>query len=657
MSGHPSGLNPEQEEAVKTTQGRLLVLAGAGTGKTRVLTTRIAYLISNCGVSPTQILGLTFTNKAAAEMRHRMATLVDKNLAQQVTLSTFHSFCMKVLRAEISHLGFTNRFTLYTEGDIERLIKMIARDISGIEGELPSIAEGISIIQYARSRGLPPEQLRRTGKTWFDNLVRNIYERLLISFKAYNAVDFEQLLLLTVELFEQFPEVLDKYQEKYRYIMIDEYQDTNGVQFRLAELLSKKYGNLCVVGDDDQSIYGWRGAQIANILSFDRAKVIKLEQNYRSTKVILDAANSVIAKNSSRHPKRLWSGLQSEELIEVFHAPKEQDEAAAVVARLVKLRSSYQYRWSDIAILYRSNSLTRSIEQELLNCGWQDGDQWRRGVPYHINGGVAFYERREVKDLLAYLKVILNPLDEPSILRIINTPRRGIGETTLVKLTARSRSEGISLYSLLKEVKTGEEISPKIVQGISSFVATIEKAREIFAGQRLDEAMLWLIDSINYRQAVVEDVKSDKMRGFKWENVEELVSAMARYAEDHENATLEDFVSTLSLDERLIPKQEHRDDAVQLMTFHSSKGLEFKAVYLIGLEEGILPHEKSLAENGIEEERRLFYVALTRAQRHLTLSMSRLRLRVGRGFTPKPSPFLFEIPKELLKVTPWDRVN
>ena len=651
-----SRLNPEQEEAVKSIDGRLLILAGAGTGKTRVLTTRIAHLISQCGVSPSQILGLTFTNKAAAEMRHRMAALVDSSSAKQVTLSTFHSFCMKVLRKEIVHLGFTNQFTLYTEGDLERLIKMIARDLLDTKGEIPSLAEAVTLIQHARSRGLPADQLPKTGRTWFDGFVRTVYERLLVSFKAYNAVDFDHLLQLTVELFESSPAILDKYQEQYRYIMIDEYQDTNGVQFRLAELLAKKYNNLCVVGDDDQSIYGWRGAQIANILGFDNAKVIKLEQNYRSTKVILDAANHVIAKNSKRHPKKLWSAVEDGNEIEVFHAPTEMEEAEAVVARLSKLRSSFQYKWSDIAILYRSNNLSRSFEHALLNCGWQDGDQWRKGIPYQICGGLAFYERREVKDLIAYLKIILNPLDETAILRVINTPRRGIGETSLGKLTDHNRKQKIPLYEVLKNVSSSDEIPKKAVDAIQSFTSIIESARHAFANQPLDEAMQWLIEKINYRQAVVEDVKSDKMRDFKWENVEELVGAMGRYAKQNEAPTLQDFISTLSLDEKHHAKREDDQDAVQLMTFHSSKGLEFKAVFLVGLEEGILPHERSVKEGSVEEERRLFYVALTRAQRHLTLSMARVRHRMGRGGSTRPSPFLFEIPKELIRSIPWNQV-
>lgn len=649
-------LNEDQQKAVATILGRVLVLAGAGSGKTKVLTSRMAYLISHHQVPPKAILGLTFTNKAAQEMRQRIEKLIPQKQAKEITLCTFHSFCMNILRENIQHLGFTQNFSLYDEKDVMRLVKMIARDLLEQEGELPSLSTTMQMITQARNKGHSAEQIEKTGLKWHDEFAGTIFSRLQDSMRAYNAVDFDHLLSLTVELFEKHPSILDHYQDRFRFIMIDEYQDTNPVQFKLASLLSAKYNNLCVVGDDDQAIYGWRGAEVKNILSFDQATVIKLEQNYRSTNTILKAANAVIAHNRERHSKALWSQRGEGKLIEVFVAPNEKEEAEAVAARIAKLKNQ-GVPFNEIAVLYRSNALSRAIELALMKQHWQNQEEWVTGIPFQVYGGTEFYERREVKDLLAYLKVILNPLDHESLLRIINNPRRGIGEKALDVMTGYSRSKKVPLWEVFKQSVGSEELSEKARQSLRHFIATLEEAGTRFETGSLAETLTWLIDRINFKKAIEEDVKSDKMRQFKWENVESFIQALADH-EKTESPSLKDFVSNMALDIQLDEwsGEKSRDEKVHLMTFHSAKGLEFEACFLIGIEDHIIPHEKSAKENGIEEERRLMYVALTRAKTHLTLSMVKERKRLGKEAASRPSRFLYEIPKELLLPKAWHEV-
>lgn len=666
-----AGLNSPQRQAVETLDGRVLVLAGAGSGKTRVLTLRMAHLIKNLGCSPHSILGLTFTNKAAAEMRHRLGKLVESKIARQVTLCTFHSFCMQVLRSEIERLGYTKEFTLYDEKDVQRLVNMIARDVLGHEGELPSIVPTTEAISFAKNRGLKSDEIKGTGSDWHDAFAQTLHKRLQDSMRAYNAVDFDSLLSLTVELFEGFPDLLETYQDRYRYIMIDEYQDTNPIQYRLASLLSAKYHNLCVVGDDDQSIYGWRGADIHHILNFSDAKLIKLEQNYRSTNAILNAANAVIGNNQKRHVKTLWSDKGEGNLIEVFYAPSEAEEAQAVVCRMDSLRQKYGLKWKEMAILYRSNALSRSFEHALVKHAWKDGTQWIRGVPYQIFGGTEFYERREIKDLMAYLRVIVNPLDQEALLRIINHPRRGIGDSSLDLLTQYNRLQGIPLWHVLKgvsdEEKAYEEIAHRLNEkartSIKGFLEIIHMIKNRFASQPLHEAMIELVEKINYKKAVCEEVKSTQMREFKWENVQEFISVMADFeqkntGEGQVKPSLHDFVLGAPLAdgwEGYASKNEG-EDKVSLMTFHGAKGLEFPACFLIGMEDHIIPHEKSLKQTGVEEERRLMYVALTRSMKFLTLSMATKRKRMGIDAASSPSRFIREIPKEYLRITHWHEI-
>lgn len=580
-------LNDPQQKAVQTIQGRILVLAGAGSGKTKVLVHRIAHMIQG-GILPEAILGLTFTNKAAQEMQHRLEQLIGEK-GKKVFLSTFHSFCMQILRKEIEKLGYTKNFTLYDEREIKRLVN-------------PEMSQDLQVV-----------------------------------LRAYNAVSFDSLITLAIQLFEEHPEILEKYQDRYRYILIDEYQDTNIDQFRLAELMAKKYGNLFVVGDDDQSIYGWRGAEVKNILQFRASLTVKLEQNYRSTPVILEAANAVIAKNKNRHAKKLWSQNNPTKPIEIFNAPTDIDEAAAIIQRIIRYKNE-GFQWKDIAILYRSNSQSRLFEMSLI----------QQKIPYEIYGGLEFSERSEIKDLMAYLRVIINPLDQEAILRIINVPRRGISETFLDQLTQKNRTQNIPLWDVLTEI-ADEKISfpqnPRGVSGVKAFVNIIRSAQKRFGEGPLSEAALWLIETVNYKKAIEEEVKSEKMRLFKWENVQEFANAIAQHS-----GALVDFVSNAALDSRSFNHKKHHENKVSLMTLHSAKGLEFPVCFIVGIEEGILPHEKNFE---LEEERRLFYVGITRAQKFLTLSMAQSRMKMGKTTAMTPSRFLYDIPKTCYKVNDY----
>ncbi|MBA3815314.1 MAG: UvrD-helicase domain-containing protein [Parachlamydiaceae bacterium] len=663
-----SGLNLQQKAAVEKVDGRLLILAGAGSGKTRVLTLRMAHLVKNYSIPPQSILGLTFTNKAAVEMRRRVSFILGAE-ALQISLCTFHGFCMQVLRNEIHRLGYTPQFTLYDEKDVQRLVTLIARDLLEREGNLPSLQSTTDAITIARNKGLKSEQIVDTGSEWHDQFTRTLYQRLQDSMRAYNAVDFDSLLGLTVELFESCPDVLERYQDRFRYIMIDEYQDTNPIQYRLASMISAKYNNLCVVGDDDQSIYGWRGADVQNILDFSDATLIKLEQNYRSTHTILKAANAVIQNNKKRHEKVLWSDKGDGRTIEVFTAPNEINEAEAVVYRINQLRENEGLCWGNIAILYRSNALSRNFETALMKYSWKDKDEhWVQGIPYQVHGGVEFYERREIKDLFSYLRVIVNPFDQAALLRIINYPRRGIGEASLDLLTAHNRSKKIPLWDVINHVVCGssgyeelcEKIAPKALNGLKEFLDIMATAKAKFGVPPFSETMTWLVDRISYQKAINEEVKSDQMRDFKWENVQEFISAIADYDQKRGGDpeipyTLHDYVVSSPLDKNWegASGDTGKENKVTLMTFHSAKGLEFPACFLVGMEDHIIPHEKSLKQTGIEEERRLMYVAITRAMKFLTISMAQQRKRMGVDSHSRPSRFLFEIPKEHLKATKW----
>lgn len=652
------GLNEEQHRAVITTEGRVLVLAGAGTGKTRVLTHRIAHLIKNQKIDPKHILGVTFTNKAAREMQQRVASLLSAQVAKKITLSTFHSFCMKVLRREIHHLGYTRDFTLYTESEVERLIDTSAKELLNRDGSLPPLNETKQIIYLAKQKGLSPEDLEAAG--WHDEFAKNLYEKLLISMRAYNAVDFDHLLWLTVKLFQEFPDIRKKYQNRFQYVMIDEYQDTNPVQFQLAKFLTETHQNLCVVGDDDQSIYGWRGADIQNILQFTDATVIKLEQNYRSTAPILQAAHTMIAKNSNRHGKKVWSAEENGPKITLFHSPDEQKEAEAVIYRLSKLKEERNLKWKDLAILYRSNALSRSFEMALLKARWYNGHHFIRGIPYEIFGGTEFYERKEVKDIIAYLRIITNSKDEEGLLRIINYPRRGIGEKSLDLITQYSRKEKLPLWELLVHLSNYPELqdslTPASKKGLDRFVGIIQTGKTRLETDSMSSLFQWLIEEVEFKKTLSEEIKNKRSIEDRLENIEQLVNAAASFEEENGKGKITDFLSQMALQEK--PKHsssKQERDCVQLMTFHGSKGLEFEACFLTCLEDKILPHERSIKEGSADEERRLFYVAMTRAKRYLTLSMAKVRRRMGKTEACRPSPFLRDLPKELLNIETWNQ--
>ncbi len=632
-------LNDHQKQAIHTTEGHVLVLAGAGSGKTSVITHRIAHLIKEKNVSPSSILGLTFTNKSAEEMRKRVASMVDPSLAKQVILSTFHSFCMRILRRDIDKLGYTKDFSIYDEKETRRLLNQLVREELGHDGDLPSLEPTLAAISQAKNKAQTPDEMEG------DKMSKNLYGKLQTTMRAYNAVDFDNLLLLTLRLFEEHPDTLAKYQDRFRYIMIDEYQDTNLVQYRLAKLLSGKHKNLCVVGDDDQAIYGWRGADIKNILQFEADTVIKLEQNYRSTPVILEAANHVIRHNNERHNKSLWSKQSPGKPIEIFHAPSDEEEAKAVVDRMLWYNQNENIPWNEMAILYRSNLLARPFEMALMHASWNKNGAWRRGIPYQVFGGTEFAERSEVKDVAAYLRVIANPQDQEAILRIINVPRRGISDLAMDKLTQKNRLEKLPLMSVLENASSIDGLSDRALNGIRQFLEIIKQAKEKFANPPYNEALRWLVETINYRKAIDEEVKSDKAREYKWENVEALIRSAENYTD------MQEFLGTLALEDSSFNRTDKMTSShANLMTFHSAKGLEFTLCFLVGLEDQIMPHEKSIAERGLEEERRLMYVAMTRAKKHLIISMARHRLRHGKQVAMTPSRFLFEIPQNLVQM-------
>ena len=657
-------LNKEQKLAVETTDGKVLVLAGAGSGKTSVLIQRIAYLIDQKGVLPTKILGLTFTNKAALEMRQRLARIISSNVAKQVQLSTFHSFCYQLLRKEIHRLGYTKNFTLVDENEAKRIVEHIVREQLEFEGRLPSISSTFEALKTSRISPLDSQEI---SEKWHDKLLKDLPELFKRSMRAYNTVDFDGLIELSLTLFKENPTLLSEYQEKYSHIMIDEYQDTSPLQDELAKLLSRGRNNLCVVGDDDQSIYAFRGAKVDQILQFSYDTIIKLEQNYRSTPRILSAANSVIQNNKTRHSKALWSEKNPGEELHVFVSDDENSEADGVVFRILELKEKKKLEWGDFAILYRSNILSRPIELALMRARYKDeSGVTHSSIPYHIVQGTEFYERREVKDLLAYMRVLSNPLDETALLRIINTPRRGISHDSLEKITRFQRENHLPLIHVLNKIKEDKTLIPdlttKAVEGVQSFVDLIENSsKRLKAKESPFKVMSNLVDEIEYKKMILNEVKTEKAENFKIENVIETLKMIERYEEDflsisdEKEPSLTDFLAHSHLDQDSLQRMNNlsEQNKVQLLTFHSAKGLEFKACFLIGLEDHILPHEKSLKEGGLEEERRLFYVAITRAMQYLTLSMATSRKKMGQTIATSPSRFLHEIAPENLKPSTW----
>ena len=631
-------LNPKQKEAVLHTDGPLLILAGAGSGKTRVLTHRIAYLIDECGVNPWNIMAITFTNKAAGEMRERVDNLVGFG-AESIWISTFHSSCVRILRRHIENLGYTTSFSIYDSDDQKTLMRQVFKTLD-IDTKQFKERSVLAAISSAKDKLITPEEfLLNAGGDFREKKTGEIYKEYQKQLKKNNALDFDDLIVKTVELFQNNPQILDYYQERFRYIMVDEYQDTNMAQFKLVSLLASKYRNLCVVGDDDQSIYRFRGADIQNILSFENTfpgtMVIKLEQNYRSTQNILDAANEVIRHNFGRKDKTLWTanGEGDKILFKQFDTAK--DEADFVVRQIRDSGYSYQ----DQAVLYRTNAQSRLLEERCIFYN----------VPYRLVGGVNFYQRKEIKDILAYLKTIANGVDDLSVIRIINVPKRGIGATTIGRVTAFASEHNMSFYDTLKEAKQIPGIG-KAAEKISRFIAQMEVFRAMAYSE--EYSMKDLIDHIledtGYEEELQEEGEIEAQT--RLENIEELINKAAAYEEDSEHPTLDEFLEQVALVAD-IDNVDDTEDRVTLMTLHSAKGLEFPKVYLVGMEDGLFPGMMSIMSGDkteMEEERRLCYVGITRAKKELVLTASRQRMINGETRWSKPSRFINEIPPNLL---------
>ncbi|MFO7976411.1 MAG: UvrD-helicase domain-containing protein [Candidatus Hydrogenedentota bacterium] len=651
MNALLAGLNPAQREAVAHVEGPLLILAGAGSGKTRVITQRIAYLLANGFAKPGEVLALTFTNKAAGEMRERVAALVGPQLARGIVIATFHSFCLRVLRAEIAHLGYRKDFTISSEGDVRTMVRRLLEDMDGVKEtfDANNFLEQIGSVKNNGLYEVPDDHSEGDTETAkkYAKWLPAVFEKYQSALRAANTLDFDDLLLLTLRLWREHPRILGRYQKRLRYIMVDEYQDTNHLQYELLRLLAAKHQNLCVVGDDDQSIYGWRGADIRNILSFERdypdAKIVKLEQNYRSTETILAAANAVIANNHERRAKKLWSDLGKGRPLDWFITGDEEHEAKMVVAWIRHIQEKTQAKYTDFAVLYRSNVQSRPLELALRQAR----------IPYIVLGGQDFFERAEVKDIIAYLRAVVNPRDEVAFLRIVNVPRRGVGDATLHLVHDICRAEGFPFAKGLSEALRRGLIQGRAESGIRELLGLLRDFRSRFRqpGALLSRCVQELVDRIGYRAELVRTSKSALQLDQKWSNVEAVIDAVGRYEEECEGQpTLAGFLdeSALNREEDERRKDKNQRSGVTLMTIHSAKGLEFPFVFISGIEEGLLPHEKSLKDGGLEEERRLFYVALTRGKRHVTLFETCSRNRRGRERVCTTSRFLKEIPETLL---------
>lgn len=632
-------LNPMQKEAVLHTEGPLLILAGAGSGKTRVLTHRIAYLIEEKEVNPWNILAITFTNKAAGEMRERVDSLVGFG-AESIWVSTFHSTCVRILRRYIEHLGYTTSFSIYDSDDQKTLMKQVFKTLD-IDTKQYKERSVLGIISSAKDKLISPEEfLLNAGQDFRQKKVGEIYREYQNQLKKNNALDFDDLIVKTVELFQNDSQILDYYQERFRYIMVDEYQDTNTAQFKLISLLASKYGNLCVVGDDDQSIYRFRGADIENILSFEQtfpgARVIKLEQNYRSTQNILDAANGVIRHNRGRKEKSLWTanGTGDEILFKQFDDAR--DEADYIARQIRDSEFSYQ----DQAVLYRTNAQSRLLEERCIFYN----------VPYRLVGGVNFYQRKEIKDILAYLKTVANGVDDLSVLRIINVPKRGIGATSMGRVTMFASEHGMSLYSALREARMVPGLG-KAVEKIGRFISQMECFRAM--AQSEEYSIQDLIEAILEETGYEEELKAEGEieAETRMENIQELLNKAAAYEEDSQHPSLDEFLEQVALVAD-IDNVDSSEDRVTLMTLHSAKGLEFPKVYLAGMEDGLFPGMMAVSSDDptdMEEERRLCYVGITRAKKELVITAARKRMTHGETRYCKPSRFVEEIPAELLK--------
>ena len=638
MNSLLTGLNKEQQQAVQHTEGPLLILAGAGSGKTKVLTVRIAHLLAQ-GVNPYEILAITFTNKAAKEMKSRVEGLVG-DVANRIWLSTFHSFCAKFLRFEIdSFLGYNSNFTIYDTSDSQAVIKAALKALN-LDDKYYPVGAMIAAISDAKNKLLFASDFRKQARDFYQQKVADVYEYYERELRKNNALDFDDLLLVAVKLLQSNATVLDKYSHRFRYVMIDEYQDTNHAQYLLARLLASHWKNIAVVGDADQSIYAWRGADIQNILDFEKdypnCTSIKLEQNYRSTKIILDAANAVIDNNEGRPEKNLWTDKIEGAKIQHFTAQSEHEEAAFIGDTIAKKHDIHDVPYGDMAILYRTNAQSRVLEEALI----------KRALPYTMVGGTKFYDRKEIKDVLAYLRVLYNPFDDLSLLRIINVPKRSIGATTVAKLQDYAREKGTSLFMTLTQLHLIDSIKGKTKEKLEEFGILIFT----LVSEMEDKTVLDILESILDRTGYLAQLEEstdpqDQARG---ENIGELLSVAKDFQDTNPSGTVEDFLEQVALVND-VDSFEQEEAKVTLMTLHAAKGLEFPIVFLCGLEEGLFPHSRTLMNpEEIEEERRLAYVGITRAEKELYISNATTRTVFGRTSSYLPSRFIDEIPEELV---------
>ena len=638
------GLNEPQQRAVACLQGPLLIVAGAGSGKTRVLTFRIANLLEH-GVPPYRILAITFTNKAAREMRERVDALIG-DAAQDVWLSTFHSFCARFLRMELEHYGrYAKNFVIYDAADSKGLIRECLKELN-IDEKHTAPGAVQAHISDAKNRLLDVAAFTAQATDFFAEQVAKIYALYQSKLQENNALDFDDLLMLTVELLTKNEELRTKYQKKFQYILVDEYQDTNGAQYAIAKLLAAEHRNICVVGDADQSIYGWRGADMRNIMNFEKdypeATVILLEQNYRSTKNILAAANAVIENNLTRKKKELWTDNPTGDRITIYEGATEKNEASYIVREVERLHTMFHVKYGDIAVLYRTNAQSRNIEEAF----------YATGVPYAMVGSVRFYDRREIKDIIAYLRVIYNPRDTLSLLRIINVPRRGLGPTSTARMMETAEEYRISLFEVITDAQLLSmipKLSAKVKLALEEFAAMVFTFMGQLGTRPIHEIVEDVIETSGYAAALEEEKKEDNRD--RLENLREFISVAKNFddgAAEGENG-LADFLAQIALISD-VDQTEQSDGTVTLMTFHAAKGLEFPAVFMAGMEEGLFPHSRTLLDDTeIEEERRTCYVGITRAERRLYLTYARQRTIYGRTEMSRPSRFLAEIPEELVE--------
>nr|WP_122013303.1 UvrD-helicase domain-containing protein [Maliibacterium massiliense] len=632
-----SQLNAMQREAVMQTDGALLVLAGAGSGKTRVLTHRIAHLIADEGVAPYHILAVTFTNKAAREMRERLETLVEGG--RDVWCSTFHALCVRILRREAQHIGYTSSFTIYDEEDTGKLLQRCMEQV-GVGGDNYPLRLVRSHISKAKDKMLSPEAYAKGCDDWRIEKITQVFALYEKHLKENNAMDFDDLILNTLTLFADHPDVLSAYSARFRYIHVDEYQDTNMAQYMLVKLLAGYHGNICVVGDDDQSIYGWRGADIRNILEFEKdfpgAHVVRLEQNYRSCGNILDAANDVIANNRSRKQKRLWTDKGDGDKIHVLSLADEHAEARYVAGEITRLVQEDNFRYSEIAVLYRTHAQSRLLGNALVT----------NNIPYRVYGGTSFYQRREIKDALAYLRVLVNMNDEISLARILNVPKRGIGDVALEHIRALANRQDIPWIVAILDFESLSDAPTRIVRPIAQFAALL---RQLMAEREmlpLGEFVAQMIEESGLARQYGGETDEDRTRR---ENLRELVGAANEFVQQCEGeATLEEWLDVISL-ETSSDGLEEGDSAVTMMTVHGAKGLEFPVVFITGMEEGVFPHARSIeSESQMEEERRLCYVGITRAMQCLYITHTYQRTLMNNTSCNPPSRFLREMPQEIL---------